>query len=689
MTIDLTQFHAAFYEESSEAIGQMENALLRLDTGTPDPELINTIFRVAHSIKGGAATFGFTEISSFTHTLETLLDELRCQRVKVTSTLSDLLLRSIDIMREMLRLQQAQQPIDQQRVADLQFDLELAVAQKIVAPVAPATAAPAAVAEVATVLPERTHGITYRIDFRPYLHLLARGNDPLRMFRELRELGDLQVTVEVAALPPIEEMDPENCYLSWKLVLNTDSPRQSVIEVFDWAEGDCDLDVTAAQPAASVAAVSAASASTASTEVGMVVPDEHLDARAAKANDAIKAADVHKAGEAGSIRVSVEKIDDLMNSVGELVITQSMLGQFGALLEDANGERLRAGLAQLERNVRELQESVMRVRMVPISFVFSRFPRMVRDLSQRLAKQVELKMTGGDTELDKTVLEKIGDPLVHLVRNSVDHGIEMPAQRLAAGKDPGGVVHLHAYHRGSTIVVEVTDDGGGLKRDRILTKARERALIGAEEEPSDEAICNLIFLPGFSTQERATEVSGRGVGMDVVKRNVEELGGSIEVHSKPGAGSRFTITLPLTLAIVDGQTIAVGDETYIVPLTAIIESLQMRSASVNQVVGRGEVLTFRGEYLPVLRLQRHFNSQSQRPHEAGEGLIMVVEGDGRRVGLCVDELLGQQQVVVKTLEANYGHVDGIAGATILGDGSVALILDVASLTRAVTERIAA
>jgi two-component system chemotaxis sensor kinase CheA len=433
-------------------------------------------------------------------------------------------------------------------------------------------------------------------------------------------------------------------------------------------------------------------AATASTSASAPIPapaNGQPETRNTKASEVIKAAEAHKSGEANSIRVSVEKIDDLMNSVGELVITQSMLGQLGDLVSDSVGERLRTGLAQLERNVRELQESVMRVRMVPISFVFSRFPRMVRDLSQRLNKQVELKMTGGDTELDKTVLEKIGDPLVHLVRNSIDHGIEMPAQRMAAGKDPCGVVHLHAYHRGSSIVVEVTDDGGGLRRDRILEKARERGLIKSDAQLSDEELCSLIFVAGFSTQERATDVSGRGVGMDVVRRNVEELGGTIELSSDVGQGSRFTITLPLTLAIVDGQTIAVGDETYIVPLTAIIESLQMKSAAVNEVVGHGEVLTFRGEYLPVLRLQQHFNTGCERRHRSDEGLIMVVEGDGRRVGLCVDELLGQQQVVVKTLEANYGHVEGIAGATILGDGSVALILDVANLTRSVGERLAA
>jgi two-component system chemotaxis sensor kinase CheA len=694
MTIDLTQFHDAFYEESFEAVGQMEESLLRLDVGTPDLELINTIFRVAHSIKGGAATFGFAQITSFTHTLETLLDELRGQRMKVTTVLSDLLLRSVDVMREMLRAQQGKQPVDAQRVADLQFDLELAVVQNgstpataAVVPVA-AAAAPNGAAQAGA---DAARGALYQISFRPFLHLLARGNDPLRMFRELRELGDLQVTADVSALPAIEEFDPENCYLSWRLKLRTDAPRQSIVEVFDWAEGDCELEVKVLEPEPG-ANVTNTPAASAAASAGRAASAE-APAAAAHSEDSehrpAKAVDAAKGSDASSIRVSIEKIDDLMNSVGELVITQSMLGQFGALLDGSVGERLRTGLAQLERNVRELQESVMRVRMVPISFVFSRFPRMVRDLSQRLGKQVELKMTGGETELDKTVLEKIGDPLVHLVRNSIDHGIESQEQRQASGKAARGTVHLHAYHRGSSITVEVSDDGGGLKRERILAKARERGLIGADEQLSDDAVGNLIFLAGFSTHDQATDISGRGVGMDVVKRNVDELGGSIEVRSEAGIGSRFIITLPLTLAIVDGQTVAVGDESYIVPLTAIVESLQLSTASVKQVVGHGEVLSFRGEYLPVVRLQKVFAARSQGTRNPEDGLIMVVEGDGRRVGLCVDELLGQQQVVVKTLEANYGHIEGIAGATILGDGSVALILDIAGLTRSVSESLAA
>jgi two-component system, chemotaxis family, sensor kinase CheA len=660
MTIDLAQFHDGFYEESFEAVGQMEQALLRLGAAA-DPDLVNTIFRVAHSIKGGAATFGFGQISSFTHTLETLLDELRGRRVQVTSALSDLLLRSVDLLREMLRGQQGGAPIDAQRVADLQFDLELAVAQR---GVVAAAAGPAAV--------DLTRGTLYQIMFRPLPQLLARGNDPLRLFRELREMGELTVSADVSALPAWERFDPESCYLSWTLTLRTEAARQTIIEAFDWAQGDCTLEISVAE----------------CTPVPEAAPADAVAADAPAA-DPVRASAAARSGDAASIRVSIEKIDQLMNSVGELAITQSMLGQFGALLDGAAGERLRGGLAQLERDVRALQQSVMRVRMVPISVLFGRFPRMARDLGQRLGRQVEVSVSGGETELDKAVLEKIGDPLLHLMRNCIDHGIEAPHERLAAGKNACGTVHLHACHRGSSVIVEVSDDGGGLRRDRILAKARERGLLAAGQQLSDAAIDHLIFLAGFSTHEQATEVSGRGVGMDVVKRNVDQLGGSIEVRSEAGKGSRFIMTLPLTLAIVDGQTVAVGEESYIVPLSAIVESLQLRTAPVNHVVGYGEVLSFRGEYLPVVRLQRLLESRGQRPREPRDGLIMVVEGDGRRVGLCVDELLGQQQVVVKTLESNYRHVAGIAGATILGDGSVALILDVAGLTRTVSQPLAA
>jgi two-component system, chemotaxis family, sensor kinase CheA len=386
--------------------------------------------------------------------------------------------------------------------------------------------------------------------------------------------------------------------------------------------------------------------------------------------------------------VSIEKIDELMNTVGEIVITQSMLTQLASTIDAPRMDRIRNGLAQLERNVRELQESVMRVRMLPISFAFSRFPRLVRDLSQRLGKQIELKMTGEQTELDKTVLERVGDPLVHLVRNSIDHGIEMPDVRPAAGKGPAGTLHLDAYHRGGSIVIEVSDDGAGLNRERILAKARSKGLVGANDVLSDDEVANLIFLPGFSTAEQTTDLSGRGVGMDVVRRNIKELGGTVTLQSEPGKGSRTVINLPLTLAIVDGQSVSVGEETYIIPLIAIVESLQLKRGMVNRLVGDGEVFSFRGDYIPIVRLHDVFGIEP-RHTDLERGLVMVVEGDGRKIGLFVDELLGQQQVVIKSMESNYQRIDGVSGATILGEGSVALILDVPGLVRVAAQRRAA
>ncbi|MBX5460592.1 MAG: chemotaxis protein CheA [Steroidobacteraceae bacterium] len=769
MTLDLTQFHDAFFEESFEALDMMEASLLKLDLGAPDAELINTIFRVAHSIKGGSATFGFSEIASFTHSLETLLDELRANRLQVTQAISDLLLKSVDAMRDMLRAVQAKKPIDSQRVADLQFDTEMILAQRNGAAAAPAEAAAAqgtstSAAQSANASPAEGGSSTttqaaastpgtserrWKISFRPYPELFARGNDPLRMLRELAELGTLNVEVDLDRLPSFDALETQNCYLAWNLELSGAVDEAAIRQVFDWAEGDCDLSITlesTAPPAeditnyaliaefdamqaasgapthAPVAANAAAPAAPPAESAGAAPPPNALDASnapAAPQADTAATAKVTAAaapapaetparkpeptvnpephhapervskseaaaasgiGDSGSIRVSVEKIDELMNTVGELVITQSMLSQLGRNLEGPAADQFRLGLAELERNMRELQDSVMRVRMLPISFVFSRFPRMVRDLAQRLGKQIELVMTGEQTELDKTVLEKIGDPLVHLVRNSIDHGIEKPEVRVAKGKSPTGHLRLDACHRGGNICVEVSDDGGGLDPARIIAKARARGLIGPNETVTDEQACELIFLPGFSTAETTTDVSGRGVGLDVVRRNVKELGGSIEVKNDPGRGARFIITLPLTLAIVDGQSIAVGKQNYIVPLISIIESLQIKQGSLNRIAGRGEVFAFRGDYVPVIRLHELFNVEP-RSRELDEGLIVIVEGDGRRVGLFVDDLLGQQQVVIKSLETNYGHIDGVSGATILGDGSVALILDLPGIIR--------
>ena len=732
MDLDLAQFHSSFFEESFEALDGMEAALLGLDVGAPDPERVNGIFRVAHSIKGGAGMFGFKDVASFTHTLETLLDELRSGRMAVTRDISDKLLLSVDVMRAMLTSVQRKEAVDMQKVADLQFDLEMIVAQGAggaAAPAAPATAAataPAAAAQPAAAgngaaaagANGGSNAARWAIEFRALPELLLRGNDPIAIFSSLAELGKLTVVANMQAVPRLRSIDAERCYLTWTLELESDCARDQVDAAFEWAAVDCELTIkrveagassapAAVAPAAVVeapvvaappvqvaaapkvveaapkpveAAVAAPAPAAASASTAQAAATPAAAGPAPKPADAKEPAKAAAGGEHSSIRVSIEKIDELINTVGELVITQAMLSELGRKLDGSVAEQFRSGLNQLERNMRELQESVMRVRMLPISFTFSRFPRMVRDLAQRLGKQIELKMTGEQTELDKTVLEKIGDPLVHLVRNSIDHGIEAPDVRVKAGKSPTGIVHLDACHRGGHIAVEIRDDGNGLDKSRILAKARSRGLVGQNDVLTDEQVHELIFMPGFSTAEKTTDVSGRGVGMDVVRRNVKELGGKIEIASELGKGSRFIITLPLTLAIVDGQSVSVGSETYIVPLTSIVESLQLQPQSVNRLSGRGEVFSFRGDYLPIVRLHELFGIEP-RATALHEGLIVVAEGDGRRIGLFVDELLGQQQVVIKSMEANYGPVDGVAGATILGDGSVALILDLSGLIR--------
>ncbi|HYB64834.1 MAG TPA: chemotaxis protein CheA [Steroidobacteraceae bacterium] len=706
MGIDLAQFHEAFFEESFEALESMEAALLKLDVGAPDPEVINTVFRVAHSIKGGAGMFNFSDIASFTHTCETLLDGVRAGRTRLSTAVMDLLLKSVDVMREMLRAAQRKESFDPQKVADLQFDLEVAVARNDAA-AAPEAAVPAQVSQaaapaVAQAVPTAAEAQLpeWQISVKPLENMLSRGNEPLALFAALAEHGELTVTASVDEVPPLARIDPHRCYAHWQLRLKSAASDQQIAEAFEWVEGDCDYRITPAVTAAAAATPEApapvvpprappltapAVAPAAEAPRPAAAAAEAAPARSAAKADAAPAA---SAGDAGSIRVSVGKIDELINTVGEVVITQSMLAQLGTLVEGPSAEQLRSGLAQLERNVRELHESVMRVRMLPIGFAFSRFPRLVRDVAQRLGKQIDLKLTGEQTELDKTVLERIGDPLVHLVRNSIDHGIEMPEERIAAGKPAAGTVHLEAFHRGSAIIIEVSDDGRGLDCDRILAKARSRGLVGPAETPAEEAIFELIFLPGFSTAEQTTDLSGRGVGMDVVRRNIKSLGGKIDIRSARGRGSRFTISLPLTLAIVDGQSVCVGDETYIVPLVSIVESLQIRASGVNRLSNAGEVISFRGDYLPLLRMHELFGVEP-RSRAIHEGLVVVVEGDGQRVGLFVDDLRGQQQVVIKSLETNYGSVPGISGATILGDGSVALILDVPGLIRSTSRREAA
>jgi two-component system chemotaxis sensor kinase CheA len=687
MAIDLTQFHDAFFDESFEALDSMESALLKLDTGSPDAESVNTIFRVAHSIKGGAATFGFGEITSFTHSLETLLDELRGKRITISQQICDLLLKSVDVLRAMLSATKAKQPIDAQAVADLQFDIELIIVHRDAgAAAAPSSATAASDSGAASGAPaspdEPGRLVEWLIELRPGAEFFERGTDPVRIFRELAVLGNLLVTAHLDALPACRDMHPGRCYLSWSLSLVSDAPETAIREIFEWVNADCDLKVKASSSMLPPPKVTAPILTASPAVPAAPVPVTAEAAAPVSAAQAVNAID------SGSIRVGVEKIDELINTVGELVITHAMLSQISRAVTGPATEALRTAIQQLERNMRQLQESVMRVRMLPISAVFSRFPRMVRDLGQRLEKQVELKITGETTELDKTVLEKIGDPLIHLVRNCIDHGIEPAATRAAAGKSSVGTIHMNASHRGGSICIEVSDDGGGLDCERILAKARAAGLVGANDNLTREEIQELIFLPGFTTAEITTDVSGRGVGMDVVRRNVSDLGGKIEVQSERGQGSQFLITLPLTLAIVDGLSVAVGDQTYILPMMSTIESLRLGPTQVTTIADGREVFGFRDDYLPIIRLYRFFGL-TPRARVLHDGLVVVVEGAGRRVGLFVDDLLGQQQVVIKSLETNYGHVAGIAAATILGDGSVALILDVPDLIRSASRREAA
>jgi two-component system chemotaxis sensor kinase CheA len=699
MSFDMRQFLQTFFEESFEGLDVMENGLLNLDVGRADSETINTIFRAAHSIKGGSATFGLGEVSAFTHGVETLLDGMRDGRRAVNQPSVDLLLRAVDCLRDMLRGARDGAAFDASKVVTLNHELEVALGKA-----APAREAPLSTgATAASGAAPGQQG--WWVEFKPLPHMLKTGNEPVRMFRELASLGKLTAQVDLAELPHLADLDSDEIFLKWNLALESEADEAAVREVFEWVDGDCALAIsamatpenttvqTAAEPADPAAVVarplveSAKPLARVATESRSaakplappaVLAESTAPAATPEARSGADKRQAAPAGEVGSIRVAIDKIDALINMVGELVITQSMLNQLGSEFEMSRLAQLQEGLAQLERNTRELQESVMGIRMLPISFAFNRFPRMVHDLSQRLNKKVELKLSGEQTELDKTVMERIGDPLIHLVRNSIDHGIELPEKRLAAGKPETGTVHLNAYHRGGNIVIEISDDGAGLNRERIYAKAVERGLINKEEIIPDDRVLELIFLPGFSTAEQVSDVSGRGVGMDVVRRNIKELGGTVELKSEVGKGTTFTIRLPLTLAILDGQLVRVGGETYIVPLVSIVESLQIRAEHVNAVAGRAEVYKLRDAYLPIVRLYDLFGQVPDNSNLDG-GLLVVVEGDGQRVGLFVDDLLNQQQVVIKSLETNFRRVPGLSGATILGDGRVALILDVAGL----------
>ncbi len=691
MTAELSQFYQVFFDEAGEHLASMESLLLALDVNAPSMDDLNAIFRAAHSMKGGSGTFGFHDMTEVTHELETLLDRLRKEELKLTPAMIDAFLRAGDVVRAQLDAHRGEGAADPQDATAIRAVLKALAADPVAAQPA-AAAVPCLQISLAAALT--------RTQLEPVL-------------TELKGLGTLDIT----QAPAQDEAG------FWRMTLNTAASVEQVRERFEFIADPADVTVQPAaasnhvaadagygffddpapvadpgygffdEPAAPVAAPPDAgygffealpAAVTASVEAagparnpGRRASDDPAAPAASTGRRPGDKVAVAAQAEASSIRVNTEKVDQLINLVGELVITQAMLAQSAAALDPVTCEKLLNGLGQLDRNTRDLQDAVMSIRMMPMSFVFSRFPRVVRDIAAKLGKEIELKTEGETTELDKGVIEKIADPLTHLVRNSVDHGIETAEVRVAGGKTAKGTVTLRAFHQGGNIIIEVADDGAGLNREKILAKARERGMAVSDNMP-DQDVWQLIFEAGFSTADAVTDVSGRGVGMDVVKRNIRALGGRVEIDSALGHGTRIRVRLPLTLAILDGLSVNVGGELFIVPLTCVVESLQPKADDVKTVSNRGRVVHVRGEYLPVVALYELFGIKPQTT-ELHNGIVVILEAEGRKIAMFVDALVGQHQVVIKSLETNYRRVHGVSGATIMGDGTVALILDAVAI----------
>jgi two-component system chemotaxis sensor kinase CheA len=640
------QFRATYFEESADLLESAYAHLADLAERRIGEDTLHALFRAIHSIKGGGGAFGFTRLVALAHVMETLLDQLRDGTLEPEPARVTLLLQATDALSDLLAAERSGKVIP----PGFEDALVASLSEAARPAGTPAAERPAAA-------PQAAEG--WLIRFRPHARLFSHANEPLLLVRELKRLGPVEVAADLARLPALAALEPEDAYLAWTFTLGAAVPLAKVQDVFEFVVDDCDLTIEPLAPAIAEAAAT---------------PDQ--PAEAPPATTAAEAAPPV----AHSVRVDVAKVDRLVNLVGELVINQAMLVQLGSTLPPEVCPGLANGLQTLSQHLRELQEGVMAIRTQPVKSVFSRMPRLVRELAAQLGKDVRLVVTGEATEVDKTVVEQLADPLTHLLRNALDHGIEPPEARIAAGKPAQGTIHLAAEQRSGRILIEISDDGRGIDRGRVLARARERGLVAPDALLSDAEIDELIFMAGFSTAETVSAVSGRGVGMDVVRRNIQALGGRISVESQLGSGSSFVLSLPLTLAVMDGLVVSVGREAYILPISAIVESLRPRRADIHHVVGRGEVLAIRGDYVPLLPLHRRFGV-TDAIQDPARGIVVIVETDGAsRLGVVVDDLVGQQQVVVKSLESNYGHVPGIGGATILGNGRVALILDVPGLS---------
>ncbi|HSV74517.1 MAG TPA: chemotaxis protein CheA [Chthonomonadales bacterium] len=700
-----------FYEEAREGVEQIEQVLLDMDKRGADTEAINALFRHAHSLKGNSGVMGFTHISRFTHRLENALDVLRQGGHELTRPLVDMMLEAVDVIRRMLAASQTQGDVPEPACEPLiqRIDAEMRGVPGIpVSPRPPSGSpdaeAPTPMAEMIAASPDAAR---YRLAFSPGPAFDAEG-DPIGALSELQHYATIRSCRLVETVPRLAELDATVCHLSWDAEVETASDPVILRAVLDLSSDGASTHITpigdgAPAPedapgnearATGMAEASAASAASEAHEDPTIAtgdspagPHAAPIARQPAAQPALSAqggpaqtggaAQGRRRAEAQTIRVATEKVDALFNLTSEIVIAQSMLNAAEARIADADA---RLALSQMERHVRDLHERVMAIRMIPVGYVFSRFPRMVRDLAAAMQKDVRLDISGEETELDRTLLDALADPLTHLLRNSIDHGIEPPAERKAAGKPATGSVRLNAFQAEGRIHIEVADDGHGIDPERIHRKAVGLGWLREDERLSADGYYDLLFRPGFSTAEAVSDVSGRGVGMDVVKRNVETLGGMVSVQSELGQGSRFLIKVPLTLAIMDGLVLRVGEEHYILPLTSVMEAFQPASVLHCSALGSLQMVNVRGRFLPLTRLASLF-AVPETAERTSQGLLVVLEQDEQQVAVLADEIVGQQQVVMKSLEANYARVPGFSGATILGDGRVALIIDVGNIVR--------
>jgi len=683
---EYAQFKVTYFAECSELLSDVESQLSELSVGTEDPEVLHAIFRAVHSIKAGAGAFKYTKLAEFSHEFEALLDRMRDGRIAVTEEGVSLLFRASDILSAMVEAAEGGDDLSDDYGQQILDEITLIAKGEVKSKGSETSEDTTADAGTAEADDEAPNGPSvYHIAFAPKAELFKHANEPLLIVRELQTLGKVQALPSLNNLPSLQAMDGEEAYISWDFILSTEASFEDVEEVFEFVTEDCALkielqpDQVASQSPVDAAVPTSAALPEPDTATPPLVGAGKDDAVPQTATPV--AGGVKGPAKVSSIRVDLDRIDRLVNMVGELVITQSMLSQQTSELPSDSMPNMARGLEELALHTRELQESVMAIRMQPVKSVFSRMPRLVRELSTKLNKKVKLNTIGENTEVDKTVIEEISDPITHMIRNSLDHGLESPEERVEAGKPEVGTVTLSAEHRGGRIVITIADDGRGINREAVVKRALQRGLISDPNQLSDDEIDNMIFAPGFSTAEQVTDVSGRGVGMDVVRRNIQSLGGRVSIQSTPGKGSRFTLTLPLTLAVMDGMIVEAGAEKYVIPITNIVESLRPSREALKKLPNGQRLVRIRGQYIPLCALYNVFNISGARKDPARALVVLVESEEFGTTGIVVDRLLGQQQVVIKSLESNYRPVPGVSAATILGNGKVAPILDIEAIYR--------